>query len=150
MLVLIYMAALAVWILVTCTIWCAAALMCVVPRTRPFAWPTSVAAAATFPFVFAYQIMAAPVAFTMLLGAFVLAILVGPASLGGTTKNPVVIVGFISAVFGSAIIMFVASVAGFVDGWRTGWGLARGRPINEMLSYTIPKRWLNRLISCYM
>jgi hypothetical protein len=99
----IYMLALAIWILVACTIWCAAALMCVVPRTRPFAWPTSVAVAATFPFVFAYQIMAAPVVLAALLGAFILVMLVDPASLGGTTKNPVVIVGFISAVFGSTI-----------------------------------------------
>jgi hypothetical protein len=106
-----------------------------------------VAAAATFPFVFAYQIMAAPLVLTMLLGAFVLTTLVDPASLGGTTKNPVVIGGFISAIFGSGIIMFVASVAGFADGWRTGWGFARGRPLNEMLSYMIPIRWLNRLLS---
>ena len=68
MVAVIYVAALSVWILVTCTIWSAAGLMCAVPRTRPFAWPTSVAAAATFPFVFAYQIAAAPVVFTILLG----------------------------------------------------------------------------------
>jgi hypothetical protein len=144
-----YIAALFAWILVACMIWCAAGLMCVVRRTRPFAWPTTVATAATFPFVFAYQFLAAPVVFTMLLGAFALEILVDPASLGGgTIKNPVVIVAFITALFGSHIIMLVASVAGFADGWRTGWGIARGRPINEVLSYTIPKRLLNRLISC--
>lgn len=144
----IYMLALAIWILVTCTIWCVAALMCVVPRTRRFAWPTSVAAAATFPFVFAYQIIAAPVVLGAPLGAFILGMLVDPASLGGTTKNLVVIVGFISAFFVSAIILFVASVTGFVDGWRTGWELARGRPINEVLSHTIAKRCLKRLTSC--
>jgi hypothetical protein len=146
--VVIYMATLAVWILVVCTIWCAAGLMWVVPRTRSFAWPTSVAAAATFPFVFAYQFVTLPVVFTLLLGAFVLEILVDPASLGGgTTKNPVVIIGFISALFGSTFVTFVASVLGFVDGWRTGWGLARGCPLNEMLSYTMPKECLNRLMS---
>jgi hypothetical protein len=105
----------------------------------------SMAVAATFPFVFAYQIMVAPVVLSMLLGAFALWRLLEPVP---TVKNPIVIGGVIIAIFGSAIIMFVASVAGFADGWRTGWGLAHGRPINEMLSYTIPKRWLNRLISC--
>jgi hypothetical protein len=133
--VVIYMAALAVWILVACLIWCAAGLMFVVPRTRPFAWPMSLAVAATFPFVFAYQIIAAPVVLTMLLGAFALWRFLEPVS---TIKNPVVAGGF---------IMFVASLAGFADGWRTGWGLARGRPINETLSCTIPKRCLNRLMS---
>jgi hypothetical protein len=145
----IYMAALEIWIFVVCTIWCSAGLMWVVPRTRSFAWSTSVAAAATFPFVFAYQFVTLPVVFTLLLGAFALERLVDPASLGGgTTKNPVVIIGFISAISGSTFITFVASVFGFVDGWRTGWGLARGRPLNEILSYTMPRRWLNRLMSC--
>jgi ABC-type phosphate transport system permease subunit len=142
--VVIYMEALAVWILVACMIWCAAGLMFVVPRTRPFAWPMSLAIAATFPFVFAYQIMAAPVVLTILLGAFALWRLLEPVS---TKKNPVVAGGFFIAIIGSAIIMFVASLAGFADGWRTGWGLARGRPINETLSYTIPKKCLDRLMS---
>lgn len=140
----IYMAALAVWILLACTIWCSASLMCMVPRTRPFAWPMSLVVATTFPFVFAYQIVAAPIVLTILLGAFALWRVLEPVS---TIKNPVVIGGFIISIFGSAIIMFVASVAGFADGWRTGWGLAHGRPISETLSYTIPKRCLNRLMS---
>jgi hypothetical protein len=76
---IIYIAALCVWILMTCTIWCAAGLMCVVPQTRPFAWPLSLAAATTFPFVFAYQIMAAPVVLTMFLAAFALWQLLEPA-----------------------------------------------------------------------
>jgi hypothetical protein len=62
-----YMITLYVWIFVTCTIWCAACLMCVVQRTGRFAWPPSLAIATTFPFVFAYQIMAQPVIFAMLL-----------------------------------------------------------------------------------
>jgi hypothetical protein len=65
----------------------------------------------------------------------------------GMIENPVVIGGFLSAVAASAIVMFVASVVGFADGRRTGWGIARGRPANEMLSYTIARRALNRFLS---
>jgi hypothetical protein len=116
-----YLIALSAWILVACTIWCAAALMCVTHRTRRFAGPMSLATATTFPFVFAYQLMAAPLVFIMLFGAFLLQRIVEPA-LSGVIKNPVVIGGFISAVAVSAILMFGASVVGFADGWRTGWG----------------------------
>jgi hypothetical protein len=140
------MVALSAWILVVCTICCAAALMCVVQRTRRFALPMSLAAATTFPFVFAYQLMAAPIVFMMLLGAVVLQRLVEPAPLG-VIKNPVVIGGSISAVVVSAIVMFGASVAGFADGWRTGWGCAGGCSVNEMLSHTILRRAFNRLLS---
>jgi len=38
-----------------------------------------------------------------------------------------VIGGFIIGIYGSTFIMFVASVARFADGWRKGWGIARGR-----------------------
>jgi preprotein translocase subunit SecY len=141
-----YMLALSTWIFVACVIWCAAGLMCVVRRTRRFAWPLSLATATTFPFVFAYQIMAAPVVFAMLLGALAFQRLVEPTS-SGMIENPVVIGGFLSAFAVSAIVMFIASVVGFAEGWRTGWGIARGRPANEMLSYTIPRRALNRLLS---
>jgi hypothetical protein len=82
----------------------------------------SMAVAATFPFVFAYQIMVASVVLAMLLGAFALWRLLEPVP---TVKNPIVIGGVVIVSFGSAIIMFVASVAGFADGWRTGWGGAR-------------------------
>jgi hypothetical protein len=137
-----YMVALFAWIFVSCTIWFAAGLMYVVQRTRRFAWPMSLATAATFPFVFAYQIMAAPVVFTMLVGALAFQRLVEPTS-SGKIENPVVIKGFFIAFAASAIVMLIASVAGFADGWRTGWGIARGRPASEMLSYTIPRRALN-------
>jgi hypothetical protein len=139
---ILYLMALAAWILVTCAIWCAAILMYMITRTRTFAWPMSLAAAVTFPFVFAYQIMVAPIIFTLMLGAFALWRLIEPVS---TIKNPVVIVTSIIAIFGSGLVMFVASVAGYADGWRTGWGLARGHSINEMLPYTILGRWLNVL-----
>lgn len=57
-----YLSALLVWGFATCIIWSAAALMCLWAQTRPFAWPTALAAAIAFPFVFAYQMVVAPAA----------------------------------------------------------------------------------------
>ena len=140
----IYLMALAVWIFVACVMWCAAGLIYFVPRVRPMAWPMSLATAATFPFVFAYQLMVTPAILMMMLVAFALWGILDPVS---TVTNPAVAGGFVIATVASAIVMLAASVAGFADGWRTGWGLARGRPISEMFSQTLPKIYFNRLVS---
>jgi hypothetical protein len=140
----IYISALVLWIVMACVMWCMAGLLFLVPRTRPTAWPMSLAVVATFPFVFAYQLLAAPIVLIVLLTAFALWRFLEPVS---TITNPVVAGGFVTATAVSAVILFVASVAGVVDGWRTGWGLARGRPIKEMLLHALPKRYLNRLLT---
>ena len=142
MAVVIYLTALAVWICAACMTWCAAGLMFLIPRTRPMAWPMSLAVVATFPFVLAYQLMATPAVLIVLLTALALWRVLEPTS---TVTNPVVIGGFVIAVIVSANVILAASIAGFADGWRTGWGLARGQPIKEMLSLTVPKRFLNLL-----
>lgn len=67
--VVLYVSALAAWIMVACIIWCAAGFMFLASRTRSSAWPMSLAMASTFPFVFAYQIMALPAVIVMLLFA---------------------------------------------------------------------------------
>jgi hypothetical protein len=80
----------------------------------------------------------------MLLAAFALWGFLEPVS---TVTNPVVAGGFVIAIVVSAIVLLVAPVAGFADGWRTGWGLARDRPISEMFTQTLPKIYLNRSVS---
>jgi preprotein translocase subunit SecY len=141
--IVLYMSALAVWILVACIIWCAAGLMFLSPRTRSSAWPMSLAMASTFPFVFAYQIIAVPAVIVMLLGAATLSWFLEPGV--STTENPVTIGGAIVAVLGSVVVVLVSSVAGFFDGWRAGWRLARGCSIKEVLSDTIAKKCFDRL-----
>jgi len=138
----LYMSALAVWILAACAVWCVAGLMFVAPRTRSSAWPMSMAMAATFPFVFAYQIAASPAVVVMVLGAAALSRLVEPG--GSTTENPVIIGAAILAALGSVMVVLVSSVIGFFDGWRAGWRLARGRSIKETLSDTIAKKCFDR------
>ncbi|WP_234684284.1 hypothetical protein [Bradyrhizobium monzae] len=139
----LYMSALAVWVLVACIIWCAAGFMFFAPRTRSSAWPVSLAMASTFPFVFAYQIMALPAVIVMLLFAAALSWLFEPGA--STTQNPVIIGVAILVAVGSVIVVLVASVVGFFDGWRAGWRLARGRSIKETLSNTIAKKCFDRL-----
>jgi len=103
----------------------------------------SLAMASTFPFVLAYQIMASPVVIVMLLGAAAVSWLIEPGV--STTENPVIIGGAILAVLGSIIVVLVSSVVGFLDGWRAGWRLARGRSIKETLSDTIAMKCFDRL-----
>ncbi|MET3912095.1 ABC-type long-subunit fatty acid transport system fused permease/ATPase subunit [Bradyrhizobium sp. S3.3.6] len=141
--VVLYMSALALWILVACIIWCAAGLMFLVPRTRSSAWPMSLAMASTFPFVFAYQIVASPAVILLLLFAAALSWLIEPGA--STTQNPVIIGVAILVALASVIVVLVASVVGFFDGWRAGWRLARGRSIKETLSDTIAGKCFDRL-----
>jgi hypothetical protein len=117
--------------------------MLIAPRTRSSAWPTSLAMAATFPFVFAYQIMASPAVIVMLLVVAALNRVLEPAV--SSTENPVIIGAAILGVLGSVAVVLVASVVGFFDGWRAGWRLARGRSIKETLSDTTAKKCFDRL-----
>ena len=138
-----YMVALLVWVFATCAIWSAAALMCVTARTRPFAWPTALAATVVFPFVLAYQILVAPVVLALLFGAVAIGKFLEPEA-RGATEHPVVIGAFLTVVVVSFVLMVIVSVAGFIDGWRTGWGLARRHSLLIMLSDTIPMRLIGR------
>jgi hypothetical protein len=103
----------------------------------------SLAMAATFPFVFAYQIMASPAVIVMLLVVAALNRFLEPAV--STTENPVIIGAAILGVLGSVAVVLVSSVVGFFDGWRAGWRLARGRSIRETLSDTFAKKCFDRL-----
>jgi hypothetical protein len=141
--VILYVSALALWILIACIIWCAAGFMFLVPRTRSSAWPMSLAMASTFPFVFAYQIMAVPAVMVMFLFAVAVSRFLEPG--GSTTQNPVIIGVSIFAFLGAMIVFLASSVVGFLDGWRAGWRLASGRTLKEALSDTIAKRWFDRL-----
>ena len=139
----LYISALVVWILLACVVWCVAALMLLAPRTRSSAWPMSLAMVATFPFVFAYQIMVSPAVIMMVLGAAALGWFLEPGR--STTENPVIIGAAILTALGSVAVVLVSSVAGFFDGWRAGWRLARGRSIKEALSDTIANKCFDRL-----
>jgi hypothetical protein len=95
-------------------------------------WLLCLAAAGTFPFVFAYQIVAAPLVTGILLVAWAFWRILEPGA-STTTHNPLVIAVSIAAAFLSFGVMLLMSIAGFYEGWRTGWARAKGRPWREVI-----------------
>src|SRR5690242_12936726 len=126
----IYLSALLIWCFFAVAVWVAAGLMRLSPRTRPLSRPLSFAMAGTFPFVFAYQILAAPLVAVVLLAAWIFWKAVEPGA-STTTDNPLVILFSILAAVSSFSAILVMSMAGFYEGWRTGWKYANGRPLLE-------------------
>jgi len=89
--------------------------------------------AATFPGVWIFQIVAAPIALGILLLAWLVWRVLEP-SLPETTENPFVIGMFIAAVFVDFVLILGMSLAGFYEGWRAGWLCAKGRRWREVIS----------------
>jgi hypothetical protein len=121
-----YMLAFALWVALACLVWIAAALLLIAPKTRPIARSLGLAMAATFPAVWLFQILAAPVVVAILLIAALVWRILQPG-LPATTDNPVVIGTFIAAVLVDFVIVAGMSLVGFYEGWRAGWWRARGR-----------------------
>jgi hypothetical protein len=120
------------WVIVACLVWLAAGLMFLLRRTRVFARRLCFAVAGTFPFVFAYQLIAAPFIAALFLAAFAIARILEPGA-PATIQNPIVIAVGVSVVFLSFGTMLVASLAGFYEGWRIGWECANGCRFQKVL-----------------
>jgi hypothetical protein len=88
--------------------------------------------AATFPFVIAYQILAAPFVAGVLLANFAFWKILEPGN-STTTENPLIIGVSIGAAFLSLSLMLAMSLAGFYEGWRAGWACAKGRRFQEVM-----------------
>jgi hypothetical protein len=101
--------------------------------------------AGTFPFVFAYQLIGAPFVAALLLAAFAIWKILEPGA-STTTQNPLVIAVGISAAFLSFGTMLTMSLAGFYEGWRTGWAYAKGRRFQEVLYEGPTVKLLGRLL----
>ncbi len=87
----------------------------------------------TFPFVLAYELVAAPFVAGLLLLAWSIWRILEPNAVSSTTQNPVVITSSIGAVFLSFGVMLMMGLAGFYEGWRTGWACGKGRQFMEAL-----------------
>jgi hypothetical protein len=133
-----YLLLLTIWVFFACLVWLTAGLMYLTTRTRIFSRPLCFAMAGTFPFVFIYQIIAAPFVAALLLAAFGICNILEPGS-STTTHNPLVIVVSITAALLSFGTMLTMSIAGFYEGWRTGWACADGRRFQGVLyeGYTV-------------
>jgi hypothetical protein len=127
-----YFLALIIWVFSACIVWLAAGVLYFVRRTRSLSKPLSLAMAGTFPFVFAYQILAAPIVAVVLLATWAFWKSLEPAA-STTTENPLVIVASIGGMLLSLGMMLAMSLAGFYKGWRTGWACGNGRHFQDVL-----------------
>jgi hypothetical protein len=139
-----YALAFMIWVLFACLVWLAAGLLYFVKETSSLSRPLCFAMAATFPFVIAYQILAAPFVATILLVAWGVWKFLEPGT-STTTENPFVIGVSIGAAFLSFGLMLATSLAGFYEGWRVGWAWARGRRLREAMWERPTVRLLHRL-----
>lgn len=126
----LYMLALVMWILFACLVWLVAGVLMFSPRTRPLSRPLSCAVAATFPFVFLYQLIASPVVVGVFAAAVAVWKIVEPAH-PEITQNASVVGVFLALL--SAGTMLVMSLAGFYEGWRTGWAWGKGRRVRDVI-----------------
>jgi hypothetical protein len=140
-----YFLALGVWIFVAGFVWLAAGLMCLSARTRHLSWPLCVAMAGTFPFVFVYQLIGLLFVECILLAAFAFWRILEPGG-ATTTNNPFVIVVFIGAILSSGSLFLAISLAGFYEGWRTGWACANGRAIRQVMAEGPTAKLLRRML----
>jgi hypothetical protein len=101
--------------------------------------------AATFPFVFAYQVAAAPLVAGLLFVAWAFWKILEPGA-SATTQNPFVIIVSILAALSSICAMLGLSLAGFYEGWRTGWACGKGLKLRDVLSEAPTLQPLFRLL----
>src|SRR5882672_2244259 len=107
------------WVLLACLVWLVAGAMLLTRKTRPVAWPLTLAMAATFPGVFLFQIVVAPVVAGIVLSVVAIGWVLEPGK--STTTNPYVIAVGLFAILGALLVTLVMSMAGFYEGWRAGW-----------------------------
>jgi predicted lysophospholipase L1 biosynthesis ABC-type transport system permease subunit len=101
-------------------------------RSRPSAWPLSLAMAATFPGVFLFQIVTLPAVLTVQTGTYLFWRLLEP-SMPDTTHNFLVYVAFILSGMLTFGLMLAMSIVGFCEGWLVGWGCAKGQKLREII-----------------
>ena len=123
----IYILALMGYFAVACAVWFVAIVLAVPQRTRALAKRLAAGMAGSFPGVFLFQFLAAPVVVFVLLLIGAIFWLFHP----GDTGAGVLIVVLALLTFG---IVAAASLLGFYAGWRTAWELAAGRSPRAFLS----------------
>lgn len=141
----LYLLGFMVWILGACLVWLAAGLLSLRKRTRFLSRPLCLAMAMTFPLVFVYQVVVAPLVAGLLLVAWALWKILEPGT-STTTQNPLVIGISIAMAFLSFGAMLIASLAGFYEGWRAGWACGKGRPWREAIREGQAAAFLQRLL----
>ena len=88
----------------------------------------------TFPGVFIFQLVAAPVAFAVLLVVWLVGRLIDPGN-STTTENPIVIGTSIAVILADLLIVGGMSILGFYEGWRAGWQISKGRRWRDAIEH---------------
>lgn len=141
--IFVYLMVLMCYLAVACAVWLLALILAVRRQSRPLAKQLAAGMAGSFPGVFLFQILAAPVAASVLLLTGGIFALFHP----GDTGKLLLILAMALIVFG---IIAVASLLGFYAGWRAGWEFAAGRSVralfgNDRLLGPIVRAVRNRL-----
>ena len=122
----LYILALMVYFVAACAVWTVAVILAFSHRRRALAKKIAAGMAGSFPGVFLFQLITAP------LVALILLTVAGISHLG---QPPDIII----AVIAPLVVLFiigipvVASLLGFYTGWRVAWELAAGRSARELL-----------------
>jgi len=138
----LYLLAFGAWLCLAFLVWLTSVCLLVLPMTRRFAGPLASAMACTFPAVFVFQLAALPIA-AVIMGVALLAIrLVDPTNSPETSNSVVIGIG-ISMVLAEFAVFGGMSLLGFFEGWRTGWLVAKGQGLRDVISRGISARLLN-------
>jgi hypothetical protein len=117
-----YILGLMVYFAAACAVWSVAIVLAFPQRTRVLAKKIAAGMAGSFPGVFLFQLISAPLIAVLLLSI---------AGISHFFRPPDVII-IVLALF-SISIPAVASLLGFYTGWRVAWELAAGRSAREFL-----------------
>ena len=114
-----------VYIAVACLVWGVAGLLAVPQATRPMALRVAAGMIGSFPGVFLFQVLSAPIVALILVAS---GLIMSVTSRGGWIDAALLGMGVIAL----AIFAF-ASLVGFYMGWRAGWEVAAGRSARGFL-----------------
>lgn len=123
----VYVLALTLYLMVACGVWFGAVVLAFPRRTRAFARKMAAGMAGSFPGVFLFQMISAPLVALFLLVFAVIFAVFRPAGDGETAC-------FIGLFFAMVGWVAAASLLGFYTGWRIAWELAAGRSVRAFLT----------------
>jgi hypothetical protein len=125
----LYLMAFGAWLCLAGAVWVTAVCLAILPITRRVAGSLALAMAATFPAVFVFQIVAAPLA-VLIFGLGLLGLWwLGP---GG---DPAVGAGLMLAILAAEFLLIGGmSLLGFYEGWRAGWMVSKGQGLGGVLA----------------
>jgi hypothetical protein len=135
-----------VWLFLACLVWLLAGVMALNRATRRKGLALALAMAATFPSVFLFQAVAAPLIAAMVVGVAWLSGILDPTStVTHVTTNGLVIAMTIGTALLAFVTMLAASIIGFFEGWLLGWGCAHGERFRDVIKRGPTARLLQRL-----